>query len=357
MQIFGQNFWMWSFAKGKPNFVAMLVPAVAWAALFMLPLTVYQWRQQQSPGALLQALPKGSVLRLAVIGLLDSLGGLTSIYSVMHVPVLLQTILYSIGPLWTYLVASVAYPASVRPLNRWLALVVVCAGGAIALAAVPQMNQGGGSNLNVAWIGIFLLTCILPPTYNVVQGRFLADFQGSPAQGKLVVLAGDCAFQVLFTLCYFPLDAVPWFGSSRSLADSWTGTADALSCISSCENNASYMIIYIVGFWVNHVVFAYLNVYSPTIGALLSQLSGPINTFLLAVFPAWNIYGAPVALGYAMGSFALLTLAVATYSVWHIGTPPPIAVYQPPPGRQGYSACSVNDQPPGAETDVACPSR
>ncbi len=322
MQIFGQNFWMWSFTKGNPNYVAMVVPAAIWAVCFATPLLVYQMHTKIGLVPLLQS-SRRPIALLALIGLLDSLGGLTSIYSVVHVPVLLQTVFYAVGPVWTYGVSCMVYPASVRPVNRWIVLVVLLIAGSVVLALMPQLDAKNGVDLKAGWVVVFFVSAILPPTYNVVQGRFLSELSSaaSPIQAKLVLLAGDTSFQLFFTIFYFPLDATPWFGSSPSLAESWSGMVEAFKCIAECENNVGYLLLYAAGFWLNHVVFAFLNLYSPTVGALLAQLCTPINTFLLVMFPAWNVYGAPVSVPYNLGCFVLLLVSIVTYGVWHIGTP------------------------------------
>ena len=321
---FGQNFWMWSFKRGNPRYVGLILPSACWAVMFVTPLVVYQARQGYRWKDLAHlVLNRRFAVMLVAIGFLDSLGGLTSIYSVMNVPVLLQTVLTSSGPIWTYVVSFVAYPTSVRRFNPLMVVVLLLIAGSVALALVPQLDVKNDVDLQAGWVVIFLLSVIFPPTYNVIQGRFLSEFTptaASAAHGKLVLLAVDTSLQLLFTLLYFPLDAVPWFGSSGTLQGSWDGMVEGIKCIGSCQDNLIYFVMYVFGFWLNHVVFAYLNYYSPTVGSLLSQLSSPINSFLLILFPAWNVFGAPVSLRYNVGCFVMLTCSMVVYIVWHIGT-------------------------------------
>lgn len=141
----------------------------------------------------------------------------------------------------------------------------------------------------------------------------------SPLLCKYIAVAGDTITQVFFTCAYFPLDAAPEFGASRTLAGSWTGFVDATHNIFNADPtdwNKYYCLMYIVGFWLSKVTSTYLNFYSPTIGAVCGLLTQPVNTFLLLLFPSWNVFGAPASLPYAAGCFVLLLLSMIGFIVW-----------------------------------------
>ncbi|KEG12083.1 hypothetical protein DQ04_02021090 [Trypanosoma grayi] len=91
----------------------------------------------------------------------------------------------------------------------------------------------------------------------------------------------------------------------------------SVKCIGTCPNNAMYMVLYILGFWIRHIVFAYMNSYSPIVAAVTSQMTQPINTFLLLIIPSWNIYGAKAEWYYTLGCFFFLLISTVVFVCWH----------------------------------------
>ncbi|RNF17620.1 uncharacterized protein Tco025E_04852 [Trypanosoma conorhini] len=242
-------------------------------------------------------------------------------YAVVHVPVILQSALISTGPIWTYLLALFFYPESQSAFSPIFLLVIACTAGGVALAVIPQAESHRKNEyFSPPWILIFLLGTILYPFYNVLQGRFLNEFRGgcSPFTTKVVMLTCETSVQLVFTLTYFPLDAAPFFGKCASLQESWDMLMASLRCVAECPNNAIYMTVYVLGFWIRHAVFAYMNGYSPVVAAVTSQMTQPLNTFILLIIPSWNVFGAKALWYYTLGCFLLLLTSTVIFVVWHL---------------------------------------
>ncbi|KAH9597679.1 hypothetical protein LSM04_007172 [Trypanosoma melophagium] len=324
MMFFGMNFWLWSFEKGlKRSYTSILIPSLGWAILFSISgfvLRLVQWYYGRPENFFFWVCREGAIL-LFLIGLFDSLTGLFGMYAAVHVPVLLQSALISTGPIWTYLLASVLYPESQPPFSPLLFVVVACTAGGVVLAMIPQIKSHHKEEyFSPAWIIIFLCATALFPLYNVLQGRFLHKFAEccSPFTAKIVMLMVETVVQLFLTVLYFPMDSLPFFGKSDSIQESWDMLVSSVKCIGTCPNNVSYMLVYILGFWIRHLVFAYMNSYSPIVAAVTSQLTQPINTFLLLMIPSWNVYGAAASWYYTMGCFFLLLVSTIIFVGWHL---------------------------------------
>ena len=119
-----------------------------------------------------------------------------------------------------------------------------------------------------------------------------------PLLCKYIAVAGDTITQVFFTCFYFPLDAVPQFGASQSLAGSWTGFVDATHNIFNADPNnwnKYYCLLYIIGFWLSKVTCTYLNFYSPTLGSVRSAHTAIEHLFVVIVSVVECIWGSCVA--------------------------------------------------------------
>ena len=133
----------------------------------------------------------------------------------------------------------------------------------------------------------------------------------------MIVLVGDTSWQLLFTTLYFPLDAVPWFGSAPySIDASWTGFTQALDCILQCEYNAIYMLMYVGGFYVSHIIGVVMNHYSPTLYSVVHLISGPIHVFLLMLIPALRINGVSDNWYTELICFLCISLSSVLFVVW-----------------------------------------
>lgn len=326
MMFFGMNFWLWSFPTGlKRSYASIIVPSVLWAAMFIVTTLgcamAHLFRFGRFDNYFFWWNKKGVVL-LVLIGLFDSLTGLTGMYAAVHVPQILQSALISTGPIWTFLLAFVLYPSSQPRFHPILIGVVILIGGGVTLALLPQVLDKSTTiqYFHPAWTVIYLAATALFPLYNVLQGRFLNDFKAhcSPFTRKMVMLSCETTVQLFLTIGYFPVDFSPFYGKCSSAQESWDNLVDSLRCIFNCRMNGVYMVIYVLGFWIRHIVFAYLNTYSPSVAAVTSMLTQPINAFFLLAIPSWNVYGSKKDWRFTLGCFLCLTLAMGLFIVWHL---------------------------------------
>ena len=297
---FGMNFWIHHFKQNPlahSNFVSIWVPALLWCIFYLVPSTIYRCCVLPRGEDWSFVFSRKSLGLLCVIGLADSLGGLTSLYSAKWTPIFLQPMLGSTVPIWTFLLTKVFYKERARPFTVYPAVAFLLVAVGILTSAYRQFEHIELNHLTsrICWSLIFLVGIVIQPVYGVLQGRYVHEYKdqsSSIASTRMIVLVGDTSWQLLFTTLYFPLDAVPWFGSAPySIDASWTGFTQALDCILQCEYNAIYMLMYVGGFYVSHIIGVVMNHYSPTLYAVVQLVSIPMNALLIVVFPVLRVSG------------------------------------------------------------------
>lgn len=323
-QFFGLNWWIASFPNQSPSsFLQMIVPAILWATTIWIPAAPYKCCVANGDEDMLFWIPsKAGTLKgvglLVLLGTVDAFGGLTAVYAIPNVGQFLQSMIYATGPLVTWLLAKLISPKKAPPMNPWLAVTFVLSIAAVIVASAQQADTMKVSN--VGWLFIFFLSSAFPNLYNVVQGAFLTRFERaanvSHWTAKYVALLGDLTVQVFVTMLFFPLDSVPWFGSSTSFSQTWTGTIDGVRCIGECQHNAIYFALYVIGFVVSRASNAFLNHYSPTLGAFINQFGGPISALLLIIIPSWSTSPNHAAWYLQVICLGLLVISSLVYSVY-----------------------------------------
>lgn len=360
-QFFGMNFWLWSFPQGtKPTFVALLIPSALWAACFLVPLVAYRIfsKTQGERSVWFWVKSRCGVSLILSIGLLDAFSGLFSIYSAKHVPMIVQTAVIATGSISAYLSTWYFFREKAKRMSVWLVACFVLAVAGVVLASVPQIEASHERDtIDFGWLIIAFLSATTPAVYNVLQGRFIAQFAHpetivfakeanivdkceSPSTSdtplllavantrtslptvpcetltRLTLLAFDCGVQLFVTAAFFPLDFLPWFGSSTTAKESWSNFVSGADFVLASQTNAIYLVIYCFGYYLNHIAMSFLNLYSPTLGAMVAQLSLPINALFLITVPSWNIYGDKNKIGWTIGCFVILFVAALIYSVY-----------------------------------------
>ncbi|EPY37108.1 hypothetical protein STCU_00189 [Strigomonas culicis] len=326
MTFFGSNFFLWSFPEDiEYNYVSIAVPSLIWLALcfFMMAciLARDKFYRKHMQSYFFWCTRRGLLL-LVLIGAFDSLTGLTGMYATPHVPQVLQSALVATGPVWTYILALVIFPSSQTRLHPLLFVVLALICGGVVLALLPQVldTNSGKSYFSAPWTIIYLLATVLFPLYNVLQGRFINDFEGACDEFtlRMIMLTVETFIQLFLTIGYFPVDFSPFFGSSSSAAESWRNFVASLDWIGSSKRTAGFLLLHVFGFWIRHVAFAYLNGISPTLASVANLLSQPINTFFLLVIPSWNVYGSTLDYRFTLGCFLCLLFAMLLYTWWHV---------------------------------------
>ncbi|CAD2222658.1 hypothetical protein AGDE_11921 [Angomonas deanei] len=156
----------------------------------------------------------------------------------------------------------------------------------------------------------------LVPLFQPDQPRGAEIIHGDDTAVKLVMLAGETVLQCLFTLLWLPMDALPWYGGSRSVAEAFLHFKDGLRCVWYCPNNLQCCIGYSAGFVGVYVGAAYLNQYSVTLCSMVSQLSGPVTALLLVLVPALNVEEQLAPWWVSVLSVLLMTVGTFIYVMW-----------------------------------------
>eukprot|EP00796_Vickermania_ingenoplastis_P007452 gene7452-5250_t len=133
---------------------------------------------------------------------------------------------------------------------------------------------------------------------------------------KLVLLYVGVFFQTLVTFVCFPVDAIPWFGTSDTVGDAWAAFADSVNFIFDSWFNVRYGLLYSLGFAMSFIGCTYLNEHSPTLASVVLQLAGPVTSFMIVIVPKWNVYHDDNHVGEKLGGIVLLFVAAALYHFW-----------------------------------------
>lgn len=133
---------------------------------------------------------------------------------------------------------------------------------------------------------------------------------------KLVLLLGGLLFQLFISFVIFPVDAIPWFGTSATVAEAWHGFADTVDFLFASWHNIRYGLLYSLGFIISFIGCTFLNEHSPTLASLVLQLAGPITSLVLILVPQWDVYKIDVSVWQKLVGVGLLLLASLCYHVW-----------------------------------------
>lgn len=173
-------------------------------------------------------------------------------------------------------------------------------------------DSGGGSSRPLP------LMPTAPPQAVLQEVVSVRYHQGEDMAVKLVMLAGETTAQILFTLCLLPADALPWWGNSSTVGESWKSFTDGIVCVFTVRSNFLFGFLYTLGFVFTYVGCAYLNHYSVALCSIVSQLSSPLTALLLVLVPSWNVQGGGEDTPWYMSLVAILLLCLAAfvYVVW-----------------------------------------
>ncbi|KPI83922.1 hypothetical protein ABL78_7040 [Leptomonas seymouri] len=141
--------------------------------------------------------------------------------------------------------------------------------------------------------------------------------QGADTIVKLVMLAGETFIQMCFTLLLLPADALPWWGNSATVADTWGNFKEGLCCVFTIRENFWYCFLYTLGFVFTYVGCAYLNHYSAALCSIVTQLSSPVTALMLVIVPSWNVQDDGDSPWYcSVVAIVFLVIAALLYVLW-----------------------------------------
>ncbi|KAG5500752.1 hypothetical protein JIQ42_04777 [Leishmania sp. Namibia] len=133
---------------------------------------------------------------------------------------------------------------------------------------------------------------------------------------KLVLLVVGLLFQLLVSFVVFPVDAIPWFGTSDSVQHAWEGLRNSMDFIFASWLHVRHGLLLTLGFAMSFVGCTYLNEHSPTLASVVLQLAGPITSLVIIIVPQWNVYQDSSSVGHKVGGVILLLVAALLYHLW-----------------------------------------
>ncbi|CCW63985.1 unnamed protein product [Phytomonas sp. EM1] len=146
--------------------------------------------------------------------------------------------------------------------------------------------------------------------------------RGEDTAVKLVMLSVDTTVQFLFALAFLPLDALPWFGGSRGIGQTWSNFLSGLQCVWREPGNLAFGGVYTAGFVLTYLAASYLNQRSVTLCAVVGQLTSPTTAMVLLFVPALNLGGEGASWGVSAVAVGLLAAGVLVYVAWEAQTRP-----------------------------------
>lgn len=273
-----------------------------------------------------------------VIGLNDIGTSLLSFYAIPHTPEVLQALLQTTIPffsLWLTIVFIRGERERLR-VDRWLVASFLLMLAGLVVAALPQLTASYTSSHSLwnietgPWVLVYILSCAVYSGWCVAQRHFLdlslsgvfftksndvpllsegTEFAavslhtpGDTSDGplltpdvvpedvhKVIMLVGDAFVTMLLSVALLPIDAIPWFGTSPSVAAAWSRFTEALRFVyHNVDGNLVYGILYTGSEIATYFSCAFLNAYSPTLSSFVVQIAGPFSALVVIVFPSLN---------------------------------------------------------------------
>ncbi|KAG5477759.1 hypothetical protein LSCM1_05057 [Leishmania martiniquensis] len=133
---------------------------------------------------------------------------------------------------------------------------------------------------------------------------------------KLVLLVVGLLFQLLVSFLMFPVDAIPWLGTSDSVEHAWEGLRHSMDFIFASWIHVRHGLLLTLGFAMSFVGCTYLNEHSPTLASVVLQLAGPITSLVIIIVPQWNVYKDSSSVGHKVGGVILLLVGALLYHLW-----------------------------------------
>lgn len=150
--------------------------------------------------------------------------------------------------------------------------------------------------------------------------KYTAMSQGNDTFVKLWVLVGGTSVQFIQTVMLLPADALPGWGGSDSVSDAAKNLGNGIDAFFTYENNFIYGALYSFGFILTYIGAAYLNHYSATLCAMITELASPLTALLLVIVPSINLSGSETPLYYTLVAVVILVIATTLYTLWDYST-------------------------------------
>ncbi|GET88947.1 hypothetical predicted multipass transmembrane protein [Leishmania tarentolae] len=156
----------------------------------------------------------------------------------------------------------------------------------------------------------------LSPSAEILAKRQWGSQNVDDKAAKMVLLLVGMLFQLLVSFVVFPVDAIPWFGTSDSALHAWEGLRDSIDFIFASWLHVRHGLLLTLGFAMSFIGCTYLNEHSPTLASVVLQLAGPITSLTIIIVPQWNVYKDSSSVGNKVGGVILLLAAALLYHLW-----------------------------------------
>lgn len=156
----------------------------------------------------------------------------------------------------------------------------------------------------------------LSPSAELLMKRQWGSQNVDDNAAKIVLLVVGMLFQLLVSFVVFPVDAIPWFGTSDSVQHAWEGLRSSMDFIFASWLHVRHGLLLTLGFAMSFIGCTYLNEHSPTLASVVLQLAGPITSLTIIIIPQWNVYQDSSSVGHKVGGVILLLVAALLYHLW-----------------------------------------
>jgi hypothetical protein len=352
-QLLALNLWLVSLGPFGGPFTVLTLSATTNAVFYGVTLGL--WLLTTGRG--LRFLDLKALPLIIAIGFCNATNGVALVFATPQTPEVLQAVLLSSQLIWIFIFVKIAFREKRSYFSPAVILSFMLSLGGITLGMASQF--GGNSTytkLNWEWSAIFAFGMIPGAMYNVVAAKFLRRYTEDPtavqpvpppqqqtsifnlyssrepirADGltvKITMLFTTGVAQAIWMFILLPMDALPWFGTNP---DNIQGTGTALKegyeCVFTnvfgflCKDAFWYYVFFNVSYMLNYVGSAWLNMYSPALTSIVTQLSSPLAALVLIIFPVFNTSNTPYNVGESVAAAIFLIMGSVVYSFWEEST-------------------------------------
>ena len=358
-QLLALNLWIPSFGSHGGAFTILTLSATTNAVFYGAALLMWLLVSRQRVSFLTT---QRSIVLIIVTGLCNATNGIMLVKATGSTPEVLQAFILSSQIIWVFIFVKLVF----KEQRSYCSMLVICSFvlslGGICLGLASQFSTGDLKTDNIIWSCIFAFGMIPGALYNVVASVFLRRFTRSteePRLGdevsplnvaasspffmpsqlskdgpyyngvtvKIAMLFTTGVSQALWMFLLLPVDALPWFGSHpNDVGGVFDSLKEGYRCVFSnqfapqCHLAFWYFVFFNLSYMLNYVGSAWLNMYSPALTSMVTQLSSPIAAVVLIAFPVFNPQDLQYNIGESIGAVILLTCGTLVYTAWEEST-------------------------------------
>jgi hypothetical protein len=196
LMLFAMNFTLNAFTNSRAaSYTTLLASSAAFFALAVVALAAVFVAAHATTAfasgkrAFANLVTWSHVSGLAVLGLVDALGGVLGTYAAPNTPIAVQMTIIATGVAWTFPAARVLTPDRQRRCAPVVALAVGLTIVGAVVTIIPQwdsMSQLRGAASSIGWIAVYFGAGLFPLILNILYARYLIG--NVDAVGQSVIL-------------------------------------------------------------------------------------------------------------------------------------------------------------------------